>query len=441
MGNVSYFHSQQNNCMRKFLLALAIIGSQWLHAQKTILYCGKLADPKSLQVLTEMSVIVEGNKITGVQKGYVTAAPGDKIIDLKKLTVMPGLIDCHVHLEDEISANDFEKQFKLNPADYAFMAIGHADSTLLAGFTTVRDLGGSGVNIALRNAVNKGLVPGPRIYTAGKALSSTGGHGDPTNGLREDLMGDPGPSVGVVNGVDECIKAVRMRYKEGVDVIKILATGGVLSLEKDGAGAQLNDDELKAIIATAKDYGLKVAAHAHGAEGIKRAIRAGVASIEHGTYMDDEAIQLFKQYGAYYVPTITAGKSVADSAKKPGFFPPVIAGKAQAVGPLIQNTFAKAYKAGVKIAFGTDAGVYAHGKNWLEFVYMNEAGMPALEAIKSATVNAAELIGIGDKVGTIETGKLADIVAVDGDPVKDIHAMGKMAFVMKDGVVYKNVTE
>ncbi len=423
--------------MRKLLLAIAILCSYTLQAQKTILYCGKLVDAKNLQVLTEVSVIIEGGKITSVEKGYTAAGAGDKVIDLKKLTVMPGLIDCHVHLEDEISANSFEKQFKLNPADYAFLAMGNADSTLLAGFTTVRDLGGSGVNISVRNAINKGLIPGPRVFTAGKALSSTGGHGDPTNGLREDLMGDPGPTDGVINGVDDCIKAVRMRYKEGSDVIKVLATGGVLSLEKDGTGAQLNDEELKAVVATAKDYGLKVAAHAHGAEGMKRAIRAGVASIEHGTYMDDEAIQLFKQYGTYFVPTITAGKSVADSAKKPGFFPAIIAGKAQAVGPLIQNTFAKAYKAGVKIAFGTDAGVYKHGKNWLEFVYMTEAGMPALEAIKSATVNAADLIGIGDKTGNIEAGKFADIIAVDGDPVADIHAMGKVLFVMKGGVVYK----
>jgi len=419
------------------LFCLAVLGSQWLYAQKTIIYCGKLIDPKNLQVLTEMSVVVEANKIASVEKGYISATGADKVIDLKKLTVMPGLIDCHVHLEDEISPNDFEKHFKLNPADHAYMAMGNADSTLLAGFTTVRDLGGSGVNISLRNAINRGLVPGPRVFTAGKALGSTGGHGDPTNGLREDLMGDPGPNVGVVNGVDECIKAVRMRYKEGADVIKVMSTGGVLSLEKNGTGAQLNDDELKALVATANDYGLKVAAHAHGSEGIKRAIRAGVASIEHGTYMDDEAIQLFKEHGTYFVPTITAGKSVADSAKIPGFFPAVIAGKAQAVGPLIQNTFAKAYKAGVKIAFGTDAGVYKHGKNWMEFVYMNEAGMPPLETIKSATVSAADLIGISDKVGTIETGKFADIIAVDGDPVADIHTMGKVSFVMKNGVVYK----
>lgn len=424
--------------MKKIVALALLLCALYAQAQKTIIYCGKLIDPKSLKVLTEMTIVVDGSKIAGVEKGYAKAGEGDKVIHLETQTVMPGLIDCHVHLETQISPDDFVIQFKYNPSDYAFQSIGFADSTLMAGFTTVRDLGGSGVNISLRNAINKGLVPGPRIYTAGIAIGSTGGHGDPTNGLRADLMGDPGPKDGVVNGVDECIKAVRMRYKEGSDVIKIMSTGGVLSLEKDGTGAQLNDDEIKAIVATAKDYGLRVACHAHGAEGIKRAIKAGVNSIEHGTYTDDECIALFKQYGTYYVPTITAGKSVADSAKIPGFFPAVIAGKAVMVGSQIQNTFAKAYKGGVKIAFGTDAGVYKHGKNWKEFVYMTEAGMPPLEAIKAATVSAADLIGISDKAGTIETGKWADIIAVDGDPVTDINVMGKVSFVMKGGVVYKS---
>jgi len=424
--------------MRKLLLILSVLSACCGFAQRTIIYCGKLIDVKTLQVLPEMSIIVDGNKISDVQKGYVTPGQNDKQIDCKNKTVMPGLIDCHVHLESETSPHAFENEFKLNPADHAFLSVGYAEKTLMAGFTTVRDVGGSGVDISLRNAINKGMVKGPRVYTSGKALSSTGGHGDPTNGLRNDLMGDPGPREGVVNNPDECRKAVRMRYKEGSDLIKVLATGGVLSLEKDGAGAQFTEEELRAIVQTARDYGMRVAAHAHGAEGIKRAIRAGVASIEHGTYMDDEAIELFKKYGVFYVPTIIAGKSVADSAKKPGYFPEVIAGKASAVGPLIQNTFAKAYKAGVRIAFGTDAGVYAHGKNWIEFQYMTEAGMPALEAIRAATMNAADLIGISEKTGSIEKGKLADIVAVDGDPQKDIQVMGKVKFVMKDGVVYKN---
>lgn len=277
---------------------------------------------------------------------------------------------------------------------------------------------------------------GPRVYTAGKAIATTGGHADPTNGYRRDLMGDPGPAAGVINGADDAMKAVRQRYKEGSDLIKITASGGVLSVAKSGENPQFTDAELKAIVETAKDYGFKVAAHCHGAEAMKRAIRAGVNSIEHGTYMDDEAMELMKKMGTYYVPTIIAGKSVADSAKKPGYFPELVAPKALAIGPKVQNTFARAYKTGVKIAFGTDAGVYAHGKNWMEFVYMNEAGMPALETIRAATLSAADLLG-DDRLGVIEKGKLADIVAIDGDPVKDIRSMEKVKFVMKNGVVYK----
>lgn len=424
--------------MRKYLLCfISFFTAVLLQAQRTIIYCGKMVDVKNIGMLSEMSIVVDSDKISDVQKGYIKPNNNDKVIDLKNKTVMPGLIDCHVHLEDQISPTSILDGFRLNPADYAFRSIGYADSTLMAGFTTVRDVGGTGVNISLRNAINQGLVPGPHIYTAGKLIASTGGHADPTTGLNDEFRGDPGVSDGVANGVDECIKAVRERYKEGSDLIKITASGGVLSLEKDGTGAQFSEDEIKAIVQTAKDYGMKVAAHAHGAEAIKRAILAGVASIEHGTYMNDEDIALFKQYGTYYVPTIIAGKSVADSAKKPEYFPPIIAAKALAVGPVIQGTFAKAYKAGVKIAFGTDAGVYKHGKNWMEFVYMNEAGMPALEAIKAATVNSADLIGIADKTGVIEKGKWADIVAVDGDPMQDIHVMGKVSFVMKEGKVYK----
>ena len=430
--------------MKKLLLIPALLWACCtflaapIHAQRTLLYCGRLIDPKAGSVLTEVSIIVNGGNIASVEKGYVSPAAGDKVIDLKNRTVMPGLIDSHVHLEDEFSSQRQLQQFTMNTADIAFQSTVYARTTLMAGFTSVRDVGGTGVNIALRNAIRKGLVVGPRVYTAGKILSSTGGHGDPTHGYRDGLYTEPSYTETVCDGKESCIKAVRQMYKEGADLIKITASGGVLSLEKDGLGAQFSDEELRAIVETAKDYGMAVAAHAHGAEAIKRAIRAGVTSIEHGTFMDDEAIALFKDHGTWYVPTIIAGKSVADSAKKPGYFPAVIAGKALQVGPIIQGTFARAYKAGVKIAFGTDAGVYAHGKNWIEFVYMTEAGMPPLEAIKCATVNAAMLIGIFDKTGTIEPGKWADIVAVEGDPVKDIHAMGQVRFVMKEGVVYRN---
>ncbi len=424
--------------MRKLLTGLLVFVTSFAFAQRTVIYCGQLIDPKTMQVTKQMSIIVEGNKITGLENGYITAGANDRIIDLKSRTVMPGLIDCHVHMESEIGPSRQIKGFTQNPADIAFEAAVIAKTTLMAGFTTVRDLGGSGVNIALRNAIKRGITVGPRILTAGKTIASTGGHADPTNGYRKDLMGDPGPYEGVANGVDECRKAVRQRYKDGSDVIKITASGGVLSLEKDGSGPQFSEEEMKAMVETAKDYGMPVAAHAHGAEAIKRAIRAGVTSIEHGTIMDDEAIALFKKYGTWYVPTIIAGKSSSDSAKKPGFFPAIIAEKALAIGPKIQATFGRAYKAGVKIAFGTDAGVYAHGKNWMEFIYMNEAGMPVLEAIKTATVNASELLGLSETIGTIEKGKLADIIAIDGDPVKEIQSMGRVKFVMKDGVVYKN---
>ncbi|MEP6846571.1 MAG: amidohydrolase family protein [Panacibacter sp.] len=425
--------------MRKIFLtitALLAITATSL-AQKTILHCGKLIDVVNSKVLTDYSIIVQSNKIVEVREGFVKAESNDKVIDLKSKTVMPGLMDVHVHLEMETKKGNLADRFTLNPADIAFESLQYAKATLMAGFTTVRDLGGTGVNVSLRNAINKHLVIGPRIYTAEKSIATTGGHADPTNGYRKDLMGDPGPKDGVINGPEDAYQAVRQRYKNGADLIKITATGGVLSQAKDGANAQFTEEEIKAIVAAAKDYGFKVAAHAHGAEGIKRAVRGGVNSIEHGTFMDDEGIALMKQYGTWLVPTITAGKSTADSAKIPGYYSDIVIPKALATGPQIQATFARAYKAGVKIAFGTDAGVFAHGKNWLEFVYMTEAGMPAMEAIRCATVHAAELVG-NNQVGSIEKDKLADIIAVYGDPLTDIKVMGNVKFVMKDGEIFKN---
>lgn len=424
--------------MKTFLLASFLMLSGFLFGQKTFIHCGQLIDVKKNEVLKEMTIVVEKNRIVDVLKGYSTASPGDRVIDLKSKTVMPGLIDMHVHVEGETRKGGVIDRFILNPADIAFETLKYMNITLMAGFTTVRDLGGSGVNISLRNAIAKGYVVGPRLFTAGKSLGTTGGHADPTNGYRKDLMGNPGPNEGVVNGPEDAYQAVRQRYKDGSDLIKITATGGVLSQAKDGSNAQFTEEEIKAVVTAAKDYGFKVAAHAHGAEGIKRAIRGGVNSIEHGSYMDDEGIKLMKQYGTWYVPTIIAGKSTGDSAKIPGYYTDIVTPKALAVGPQIQATFARAYKAGVKIAFGTDAGVFAHGKNWMEFVYMTEVGMPILEAIHSATVNGAELLGASDQLGSVEKGKLADIIAVDGDPTKDVRVMGKVKFVMKDGVVYKN---
>ncbi|NIK73530.1 imidazolonepropionase-like amidohydrolase [Thermonema lapsum] len=406
-------------------------------AQTTLLHCGHVLDVKKGKWLDGVTVRIEGNTIRSIEKGYLTPQEGEKVIDLRKHYVLPGLMDMHVHLETETNPNNTLERFILNPADIAYRSVNFARKTLMAGFTTVRDLGGTGVNISLRNAINAGLIDGPRVFTAGKSIATTGGHADPTNGYRKDLMGDPGPYEGVANGPDECRKAVRQRYKNGADLIKITATGGVLSLAKSGTAPQFTDEELRAIVETARDYGMKVAVHAHGAEGMKRALRAGVHSIEHGTYMDDEAIELFKKTGAYYVPTILAGRTVADSAKVPGYYAPIVVPKALAVGPQIQKTFAKAYKAGVKIAFGTDSGVSVHGLNAIEFELMVEAGMPPLEAIRSATLNAADLLGV-DNLGSIEEGMLADIIAVQEDPLKNISTLRKVVFVMKDGKVYKN---
>lgn len=424
--------------MRTLLISIFLLLTVTTFAQKTLIYCGQFIDVKKNEMQKEVTIVVQGNKIQNVLKGYSSASAADKIIDLKSYTVMPGLIDMHVHIEQETRKGQVIDRFVLNPADIAFESLKYAHITLMAGFTTVRDLGGTGVNISLRNAIAKGVAVGPRIFTAGKSIATTGGHADPTNSYRKDLMGNPGAAEGVINGPEDAYKAVRQRYKDGSDCIKITATGGVLSQAKDGANPQFTEEEIKAIVAAARDYGFKVAAHAHGAEGIKRAIRGGVNSIEHGTYMDDEGMKLMKQFGTWYVPTIIAGKSTGDSAKMPGYYTDIVTPKALAIGPQIQTTFAKAYKAGVKIAFGTDAGVYAHGKNWMEFIYMTEAGMPILEAIHCATVNASELLGESTRLGSVETGKLADIIAVDGDPTKDVKVMGKVKFVMKDGVVYKN---
>jgi imidazolonepropionase-like amidohydrolase len=407
-------------------------------AQKTILHCGSLIDVKTQTVLKNRSIVVEGKKIVAVSEGYLSPAKGDVVINLKDRTVMPGLIDSHVHLESETNPGAYLDRFVKNPGDVAYQALVYAKRNLMAGFTTVRDLGGTNVVISLRNAINKGLVEGPRIFTAGVTIGTTGGHADDTNGINDAFKKDLGPEDGVVNGVADAAKAVRQRYKEGSDLIKITATGGVLSYAKDGAGAQFTDEEIRTIVQTAKDYGYKVAAHAHGKDGMKRAVLGGVTSIEHGTYMDEEVMELMKKMGTYYVPTVIAGRSTADSSKIPNYYPEMVAKKAAAIGPIIQGTFAKAYKAGVKIAFGTDAGVFGHGKNGYEFVLMNEAGMPVLEAIKSATVTAADLLGQSDLIGSIEVGKAADIVAVPGDPVADVKLMTKVNFVMKDGKIYKN---
>ena len=423
----------------KNLLFLILIFCSTSNAQDYYIHAGKLFDSEKGEMISNMTVIVSDKKIKEVRKGFKTPKKDDDIvIDLKDSTVMPGFIDLHVHIESEYNREKYMNAFTAEESQIAFSSLKFAKRTLMAGFTTVRDLGGSGVNISLRNAINKGEVIGPRIFTAGKAIGTTGGHADPTNGWKKSLAGDPGPRQGVINGVDEARKAVRQRYKDGADVIKITATGGVMSIAKNGENPQFTLEEIKAICETAKDYDMIVAAHAHGDEGIQRAVRGGVKTIEHGTLLSEESMRLMIKYGTYLVPTMTAGKEVAAKAKIPGYYNELVVPKALAIGPKIQNTTAKAYRAGVNIAFGSDAGVFSHGKNAKEFRYMYEAGIPIIECLQAATIVNSKILSVDDEIGQIKEGFIADIIATRLDPTKDVKTLENVIFVMKDGEVYKN---
>ena len=424
--------------MKKFISLLIFFISLSISSQDTYLQCGKVIDTERGKVLKKKTIIVSSDKIVAIKNGYVSSEnPLDIVIDLKSKTVMPGLIDLHVHIESEFNPQKYMNAFTANDADIAFGSLKFAEITLMAGFTTVRDLGGTGINISLRDAIAKGEVVGPRIFTAGKAIGTTGGHADPTNGWKNSLRGDPGPKEGVINSVDDAKKAVRQRYKDGADNIKITATGGVMSIAKNGQNPQFTLEEIKSICETAKDYGMIIAAHAHGDEGIQRAIIGGVTTIEHGTLMSNKSMELMKEYGTYYVPTITAGKEVAEKAKIKGYYDELVVPKALAIGPQIQSTFAKAYKAGVKIAFGSDAGVYPHGINGKEFAYMNEVGMPVMECIQSATITNASILSMENDLGKIKEGFIADIVATEENPLDNVSTLEKVVFVMKEGIVYK----
>lgn len=425
--------------MKHFLLACSLLFSFIAAAQDTYIHSGKLLDTKSGKVLTNKTIIVSGDRIKEIKDGFVQPARAtDSLIDLKNMFLLPGLTDMHVHLESETNPSKYLERFTNDPADDAFNSVGFAETTLMAGFTTVRDLGGTGVNIALRNAINKGKVKGPRIFTSGKSLATTGGHADPSNGMNRALAGDPGPKEGVVNSLEDARKAVRQRYKNGADLIKITATGGVLSVAKSSSNPQFTVEEIKAIVDIAKDYDFHVAAHAHGDEGMQRAVKGGVTTIEHGTLMSEETMELMKQYGTYLVPTITAGKEVAEKAEIENYYPELVVPKARQIGPQIQNTFGKAFKKGVNIAFGTDAGVFEHGKNAKEFGYMVEAGMPALQAIQSATIVPAKIFKMENDMGQVAPGFFADIIAVKEDPTKNVKTLEDVHFVMKEGKVYKN---
>ena len=426
--------------MKKILTIIfsIIIISNNLNAD-TIIHAGNLIDGKSDHTFKNVTIHISGSTIKKIEQGFSIPNANDKVVNLKNHTVLPGLMDTHVHLTGEYNANSRLQRFILNEADYAFNAAKYAKKTLEAGFTVVRNLGGPfNVTVALRKAIEEGDVPGPKIFTAAKSLSSTGGHGDSTNGWAKHIMGDYGPNEGIVNSPADARKAVRQRYKDGADWIKITATGGVLSVAKSGQNPQFTDQELKAIVDTAREYGMRVAAHAHGTEGMKRAVIAGVASIEHGTFMDREVMKLMKDKGTYFAATILAGDWVGKKAKIDGFFPELVRPKALEIGPIAIKTFAEAYKYGVPIVFGTDTGVSAHGDNAQEFALMVKAGMPEMKAIQSATSIAASFLDIADTHGTVEMGKQADIIAVSGNPLEDITEMEKVIFVMKGGTIYKN---
>jgi imidazolonepropionase-like amidohydrolase len=406
-----------------------LAGESWIR-------CGGLVDVAEGRTLGAHTVVVSEGRFGELRRGHPQPADGVELIDLGSLTCLPGLMDMHTHLSSQSSPQSYIERFTLNEGDLALRGAHYARITLEAGFTTVRDLGDSfNVSIALREAINQGRVPGPRIFTAAKSLATTGGHADPTNAWRQDLMGSPGPREGVVNGVDDARQAVRQRYKDGADLIKITATGGVLSVARSGQNPQFTEEELSEIVRIARDYDMHVAAHAHGTEGMRRAIVAGVHSIEHGTYMTDDIIELMLEHRTWYVPTISAGRFVADMAEIEGYFPPLVRAKAAEIGPLIQDTFARAHRAGVRIAFGTDCGVCPHGDNALEFVYMVEAGMTPADALRTATIHAAELLG-QDDLGQVRAGFLADLIAVDGDPLESVESLREVRFVMRDGEVF-----
>ena len=422
--------------MKKISLFLFLSISHFINAD-TLLHVGNLLDTNDGKVAKAVTIKIKGNKIAEITKGYATPKQNDEVVNLKQSYVLPGFMDMHVHLAQEYVPKA-ERQSKIEPEYRALFAANAASKTLMAGFTSVRNVGDGGMEtISLREAINQGLVIGPRIFTSGKTIATTGGHGDPTNGMPKDNYAPPTPEEGVIDSPEEAIKAVRQRYKDGTDGIKITATGGVLSVAKSGENPQFTDAELIAIVSTANDYGLWTAAHAHGKEGMKRAVLAGINSIEHGTYMDQEIMDLMKARGTYYVPTIMAGDWVAEKAKIPNFFPALVKPKAEKIGPQITSTFAEAYKAGVKIAFGTDSGVSAHGDNWQEFILMTNAGMSNEDALKSATIETAKLLRVEDQLGQIKPGMFADIIAFQKNPTEDISIVKNVSFVMKDGVIYK----
>lgn len=420
------------------IVAIGLLAPSLLAAQTgstTVIHAGWLLDRPGEAPRTEVSIIIRDGVIEGVESGFVSRS-GAEVVDLRERFVLPGFIDAHVHLSSELGPNGALNEVTLNATDWVLDAARHARTTLMAGFTMVQDVGGGlDVMTALRDGITDGDIVGPRLRVAGPGVTPTGGHGD-SNGLALDVMDLLGNRF-ACNGPADCRRAVRELVRGGADVIKITATGGVLSNTAAGVGQQFFDDELASIVEAARMMGRKVTAHAHGTSGIDSFLEAGGASIEHGTYLEDSSIRLFHETGAYLVPTVLAGITVAEMAAGQDWMPAPIREKSLAVGPQMLDMVRRAHAAGVPIAFGTDSGVSAHGLNAREFELLVQAGLTPMEAITTATVNAADHVEMGDQIGTIEAGKFADIVASDENPLEDIATLQRISFVMKGGVVYK----
>jgi imidazolonepropionase-like amidohydrolase len=420
-------------------LTLSTLLSTQIAAQTHIIHAGKVLSVPGQAPLTKQTIVIKDGIITSVKSGFISVNKIDEkaqLIDLSKSFVMPGLMDMHVHLQGELGPKNDSEKLRMSDADKLVKSAYFAKKTLLSGFTTVRDLGGRPEqSYALRDGIAKGYLQGPRIIAAGSNVAVTGGHGD-VDGMNPTLL-EMHTAKTVCDGPYDCRRATRRAIKFGADVIKITSTGGVLSDTDTGTGQQMADDELREVIDSAHALGRKVASHAHAAAGINAALRAGVDSIEHGSYANDESIELFKKTGAYLVPTLMAGDTVVALAKNTNFMSPAISAKAIRVGGDMIENFKRSYKAGVKIAYGTDSGVSKHGDNGNEAVLMFNAGMKAQDILKSATVNAADLIGKSESLGTIEAGKIADIIAMDNSPLKDMKELLDVDFVMKSGVVVK----
>jgi len=421
------------------LAALLTVLASAASAKDLAIHAGRLIDGTGAAPREKVTILVHDDRITGVEPGF-TGPAGAEVIDLSSSTVLPGLIDDHVHITQSFHKGDpIHTALTRTGYDDEIDAVVNARNTLMAGFTAVRDVGGeTGVVVALKNAIKAGVVPGPRMWVAGTPLGPTGGHGDAANGLDPELQ-HPGWGDNLIDSPEAARRTVRRLRREGVDLIKIMPSGGVMSIGDDPRLQLMADDEIKAVIDTAHSLGMKVAAHAHGKAAIDHTLALGVDSIEHGTYADAESYKLFKAHGAYFVPTMLVGSKVVEHARAhPEDLNPSTVQKALTVVPYMLKNMHNAYAAGVKIAFGTDTfGMSAHGENAQEFKLLVDAGMPPMEAIKAATWNAADLIGDTADIGSVQAGRYADLIAVDADPLKDVTVLEHVPFVMKGGVVVK----